>query len=604
MRIKHIDGIRAISVLSVVCFHAFPEQFPNGFVGVDYFLVISGFLISKKYFFLNKSFSFSNFWEKRILRIYPQLLVCILICVPISFFTMQPDYLENFSQSVIASLLGLNNFLLFLTGGYWSLANEMKPLFNTWSLGLEEQFYLLISIIFYFVESFRFKRYAKYIFLIGSVISFIFCSVGFIYFQEANYLLLPTRFWEFSIGILAAYILVKFKNRISKLPLCLTNISFLIIILTLIFPIDNLKFSPNPLMIFPLVSIGIICIESRTTFAIKFLSLPLITYIGVSSYSIYLYHQPIFAFSRISNLNELSIKTNLFLTFLSLFIGILMFEVVENKNKNLKFTFHLIKYLESLKSLFFTSLFLITSNIPIVAFNGLFELRFPELMIEGKPPEGFLGGKGYTDYPYIFKNKRFSSNNNSIKIFVYGNSQARDLINALIELAEIKKFKFDFSYTYSEEKKIANLNDTNILNNADLIIIQTDMNIIPKLLLKHKKKIIALTGRERFVYNVNPILFKSTYERSNLVIENNDTKICSINDPFELTNSKNNEFSARINTQCAFNDQDNRKILTSKNGEIFTFDGVHLSKSGARKLANELILSKSFLEYINNISRN
>ena len=148
-RIKHVDGLRTFAIVPVVLYHAFPSIFPNGYLGVDYFLVISGFVISKKYFTKPMEyFSLSDFWAKRISRLYPQLLTCIAICIPVSWFSMHPDHLENFSQSVIASVLGANNFLLHKTGGYWNLANELKPLFMTWSLGLEEQFYFLIAIAF------------------------------------------------------------------------------------------------------------------------------------------------------------------------------------------------------------------------------------------------------------------------------------------------------------------------------------------------------------------------------------------------------------------------------------------------------------------------
>ena len=131
MRIKHIDGLRAFSVISVVLFHALPDTFPNAYIGVDYFLVISGYVISKKYIFTENEFNFINFWKRRIIRLYPQLLICILICTFFSLFLMSPNLLENFFQSCVATLLAANNILLSLTSGYWGTANELKPLYTT-----------------------------------------------------------------------------------------------------------------------------------------------------------------------------------------------------------------------------------------------------------------------------------------------------------------------------------------------------------------------------------------------------------------------------------------------------------------------------------------
>ena len=140
-RIRHKDGLRAVAIVPVVLYHAFPTTFPNGYIGVDYFLVISGFVISRKYFIDPiEKFSLSKFWSRRISRLYPQLLTCIIACMPLAWITMHPDQLENFSQSAIASIIGANNILLYLTGGYWNIANELKPLFTTWSLGPKSNF--------------------------------------------------------------------------------------------------------------------------------------------------------------------------------------------------------------------------------------------------------------------------------------------------------------------------------------------------------------------------------------------------------------------------------------------------------------------------------
>jgi peptidoglycan/LPS O-acetylase OafA/YrhL len=234
-RISHIDGLRAVSIVAVVLFHAFPLLFPSGYLGVDYFLVISGYVISRKYFFDSASeFNILDFWRRRISRLYPQLLTCILISTPFAFLLMQPDYFENFSQSVIATIFGANNILLYLTGGYWTIANEMKPLFTTWSLGLEEQFYLfsIVLIAFFGLKS----RRILICFSIIAIISFLICQYASVFYPRANFLLLPFRLWEFAIGIYAAYLASK-SYRVAPV---IVNLSLFVILLFLVLPLRRL----------------------------------------------------------------------------------------------------------------------------------------------------------------------------------------------------------------------------------------------------------------------------------------------------------------------------------------------------------------------------
>ena len=100
-RIKHIDGLRAIAIIAVVFYHAFPKTFPNGYLGVDYFLAISGFVISKKYFLDEDKFSFKEFWSKRITRLDPQMLAWVGVCLPVAWMTMHPDHLKILARVLL-----------------------------------------------------------------------------------------------------------------------------------------------------------------------------------------------------------------------------------------------------------------------------------------------------------------------------------------------------------------------------------------------------------------------------------------------------------------------------------------------------------------------
>lgn len=611
MRIKHIDGIRGISVIAVVLFHALPQLFPNGYLGVDYFLVISGFVISKKYFlYPDIEFSFFGFLKKRIKRLYPQLLVCILISLPVAYFSMQPDYLENFSQSVISTLLGVNNFLLSFTGGYWAVANKMKPLFNTWSLSLEMQFYLIAAIIISITKNRA--KYIKPLFIILILSSLFISSIGIFYFPRSNYLLLPSRIWEFLFGVVGAYIASRIeKNKISYLPIWLSNISFISIFIFLLFPIETIRYSPNPFMIFPLIFITFLCIENRSTLSVKILSLPLLTYIGLSSYAIYLYHQPILAFTRLTQFYELNLQILILLIAISMLFGIFMYELIENRKILDYFSNSFLNFIYSFPLIILSSFVIMLVNIPSILFQGLVEIRFPDLLIDGKVPEGLLGGKGYTDSPFKFLNRSFreldSINDRYLKkfnIFVYGNSQARDFVNTLLEFEHLGGFDFNISYSDDLEYTILNERKNQILNDADIIFIQTfdGVNLsknnikIPNELIIYKEKTIALKGREIFLQNINPVLFLEKSKRKNLLVKNMDINKCLPKDLFVVNSKAEEKFFAVIDTECAFNKNLSEKLLTSNKGEILTFDGVHLSKAGANYLAKNLTKYNEFME--------
>lgn len=144
-----IDGLRALAVLPVMLFHAGIQGFHGGHFGVDVFFVISGYLITSIIYSEQRAGTFSlfAFYERRARRILPALYAVMLVCLPIACLLMLPDELENFGESLVATTLFSNNILLWLTSGYWALEVEFKPLLHTWSLGIEEQYYLLFPLL-------------------------------------------------------------------------------------------------------------------------------------------------------------------------------------------------------------------------------------------------------------------------------------------------------------------------------------------------------------------------------------------------------------------------------------------------------------------------
>ena len=144
-----IDGLRALAVIPVILFHAGFDLLSGGFIGVDVFFVISGYLITTILIddLENKRFSIINFYERRARRILPALFFVMLLCIPFAWMWMLPDALENFGQSLVSTSLFSNNILLMLTSAdYWELKAVYKPLLHTWSLAVEEQYYIIFPI--------------------------------------------------------------------------------------------------------------------------------------------------------------------------------------------------------------------------------------------------------------------------------------------------------------------------------------------------------------------------------------------------------------------------------------------------------------------------
>ena len=199
---SEIDGLRALAVMPVIFFHAGFNLFEGGFVGVDVFFVISGYLITNIIIseIEDGQFSLSDFYERRARRILPALFFMMAICIPFSIAWMIPNYLKDFGQSLVATSFFLSNILFWIESGYFETTSELKPLLHTWSLAIEEQYYILFPIFMLLA----WRLGIKYIFLILLIIfitSFSLAAWGSLNKPSASYYLLPTRGWEILIGV-------------------------------------------------------------------------------------------------------------------------------------------------------------------------------------------------------------------------------------------------------------------------------------------------------------------------------------------------------------------------------------------------------------------
>ena len=210
-----IDGLRAIAVLSVVAFHAFPSWIRGGFIGVDVFFVISGYLISTIIFEnLDKgTFSFSEFYSRRIRRIFPALLLVLIACFAFGWFALLADEYKQLGKHIAAGAGFISNFILWNESGYFDNSADAKPLLHLWSLGIEEQFYIVWPLLLWFVWKRKFNLLT--ITIVLAVASFILNLKGVKQDMVATFYSPQPRFWELLCGSLLAWFTLYKKYTFS-----------------------------------------------------------------------------------------------------------------------------------------------------------------------------------------------------------------------------------------------------------------------------------------------------------------------------------------------------------------------------------------------------
>lgn len=287
-----IDGLRTLAVVPVILFHAGATWLPGGFVGVDIFFVISGYLISS--IILREAaagdFSFLRFYERRLRRIIPPLLVMLVVTVVVFQVIALPDQAQQTAESGIAALLSVSNFYFWRTSGYFAPAAEFMPLLHTWSLAVEEQFYLLFPVIVLALMKLRLPL--KWVFFIGTAAAF---AVGY-YLSVAKpsvaYYLLPARAWELAIGaVLAVGVVPALKGRTVQELVPAIGVG--LIVFSLFYIRSDMVF-PGWVALMPCLGAAMVIHAGGQSFVSRnLLSARPVVFVGLLSYSLYLWHWPV-----------------------------------------------------------------------------------------------------------------------------------------------------------------------------------------------------------------------------------------------------------------------------------------------------------------------
>lgn len=342
MQLKYrpeIDGLRSIAVLPVMLFHGGVAGFSGGFVGVDVFFVISGYLITSLIVgeMSRGEFTLAGFYERRARRILPALFLVIACCLPLAWLWMLPPELQEFGRSVMAVLMFLSNFLFFQEAGYFGPNVDLLPLIHTWSLAVEEQFYLLYPLLLLLLYRFGMASLASMLFFIA-LLSLLLSGFFTASMPDFTFYLLPARAWELFFGALAALYLA--GNSVSALPKPVRDGFALLGLLMIgyaVFVFDDSTVFPGWAALVPVTgTVFIILFAQSDTVVNRVLQLRPLVFMGLISYSAYLWHQPLFAFARLRSFEQPDTTLYLLLIAVSLVLAWLSWRFVETPFRNRK----------------------------------------------------------------------------------------------------------------------------------------------------------------------------------------------------------------------------------------------------------------------------
>jgi peptidoglycan/LPS O-acetylase OafA/YrhL len=502
-----IDGLRAVAVMMVILYHGLIPGFGAGYIGVDIFFVISGYLITGILTaeLAEGRFSILRFYERRIRRIIPALMLVMLLCVPFALWLMLPDDLENFGQSLIATTAFANNILMLMTSGYFETEVQFKPLMHTWSLGVEEQYYLAVPLMMWAAWAWGKTRGVVTGIAAVTVLSFATCIVLARYAPQADFFLIFSRGWELGAGSLA----VLLEPRIR--PLAGKRTAAALVLFGLLLAVSPFLYrytvaTPNWRTALSMAGICLILLfGGRDDPAGRVLASKPFVGIGLISYSAYLFHQPIFAFVRLASLDQPSVALMLGLLVPILLCAWLSWRFVEQPCRD--------RSRVSTRKLLIGSL---AAALVTIAVGATFQLtsgfyqRWPELA--DQKARGRFANIEYNLGPERFEKVSLPASSDKVRVLVIGSSFARDFINMALETGRVGNHIF--ALRARADCEVLKAEEIEQARNADFIVLASRPSPGQvRCIARRIKRLSGLTsaqiiiiGRKSFGYNNNAIM--------------------------------------------------------------------------------------------------
>tara|TARA_B100000965_G_scaffold346850_1_gene318606 strand:+ start:12409 stop:14388 length:1980 start_codon:yes stop_codon:yes gene_type:complete len=632
-----LNGLRAIAVLAVVFYHADVDLFKGGWIGVDIFFVISGYLISNIIIseLNNGTFSFKNFYLRRARRILPGLFSIVLITIPFAYFMLSPKAMSEYIDSMIASIFFFANFHFQNLDFYIAESTKVMPLLHTWSLAIEEQYYILFplfSVVIY-------KYFKRYFALIVGLLIVLSIYLNTIVQDTYKFYQLQFRVWELLVGVLvmivSSNVNIKHLEKIG-LPLMLIPI----------FYFDDSWINDIEPKLLSLTGVALLILSNtKDTFISKFLSMKIISMIGLSSYSIYLLHQPIYAFSRVYNENK-----HLYFESYSSSVDIINdTPLIINNDFNFLFTFFSVlillligylnyKYIEINKNRGRVAVI----NLTIIIFFALGQAIKPQVYNEKFDQNILLSNEAvFSDYAcwgtfsewdgYADINNCYTDNNAENNLVFIGDSSTAAIIkNFTKENFLAENFNYLFLTPSSYDTFFSEINFDNSCKDCVLEVLHKN---------RSSNTIVVSLEIHRFIEEKNSLYFTDTYSVGNDadILFSNIEKLASISnelifiEPFPTmlaskpsaldiilsrdlgsieevyityldwenntlkTNNFINKLSSNIpnfhliETKNIFCDIEFNKCLVYESPTIYYLDKYHLTYQGGNKIAKKIV---------------
>lgn len=607
-----IQGLRAIAVLSVVIFHINSSLLPGGYIGVDIFFVISGYLILGFIWrdLKNKNFSLLNFYTKRVYRLFPALFVTVFFSSIVAYFILLPNESEIYLKSMVSTLFYFSNFYFYTEANYFNDAMEYYPLLHTWSLSVEEQFYMVFPLILMFI----YRKKMKYVFsilLLLGILSLILSQwyvnedVSFAFFSS------PTRFFQFIAGGLIAIYLQghKVAKRGSDIAVI---VGLGIIFYTLYFYSEKTLF-PGLNALLPTFGAGLVMyFGSNAEYMKLFLENRVISLIGNASYSIYLWHWPLLVFYKLKYSPNLSSKEQFGLLFVSIFLGILSWYFIENRFRKGKLSSLTLKPI--LKVFGLSSLFVFL-NIIVFTYFPSKTLRYQQKAAqylkfntdEFRAGKCFLTSK-YNDVKFYDRDLCVTYKEGKKNYLLFGDSHAAHYYSALAQMIKDNETLTQVTasgcmplvsskgarrctglntWAYGSFLKGKHFN--RIVLSANWRIVRKDnfQNSL-KILLKHTDKLIVLGPSLEYTQSLPRLLIniKENEDSSQIYKTASAYKNLLLFDKAiqNYANIDGVNYISILNIECT---KDGCQSIT-KDGTPMNFDNGHLTHEGAQYILNQI----------------
>ena len=431
-----IDGLRAIAVVPVILFHAGFSAFSGGFVGVDVFFVISGYLITNIIYseISAGEFSILRFYERRARRILPALFLVCLVCIPFAYLWMLPRELKNFSESLLTVISFVSNILFWHESGYFAAASELKPLLHTWSLAIEEQFYIFFPLLLLLLRNMP-RR--SLIILIGAISlgSLAIAEYTSRFHSAANFYLLPSRAWELGGGVLLSLAIGggRVESSVIRQVGSLVGLG---LIGVAIFTFDETIRFPSVWALIPVTgSMLIIACSGGGDLVGRVLAWKPIVGIGLISYSAYLWHQPLFAFARLKSLEDPSTEFYLILTAATFLLALITWQFVESPFRD-----------RNLMSIHKMSVWISPVMVLIIAFGALGQTENTLTRLHGNTfsvEHGRMPGCKHDQFSAALTDQNCSiRENKGAEIVLWGDSHAAVFSSSIYKFADKNGFNF------------------------------------------------------------------------------------------------------------------------------------------------------------------